>query len=162
MCDDLVRARLERGEVLEVLKGLSPASFHGLLCDPPYGLGTGPGRPAWDGQVPPPAVWAQVARLLVPGAWVLAFGGRRTYHRLMVAMEDGGLELRDVLTWLYGTGMPSARTCLRPGWEPVVMARNPGATQEPQHRRLPPSGADSRLRPAKLAPRHEDRLGDSR
>lgn len=127
MSNDPERVSLERGEVLEVLSGFPPASFHGLLCDPPYGLGNGP---SWDGDVPPAEVWEQVARVLVPGAWILAFGGRRTHHRLMLAMEAGGLELRDVISWLYGTGMPQARTTLRPGWEPVVLARNPGATQD--------------------------------
>lgn len=129
MCDDPARIRLEPGDVSEVLETFPADSFHGLLSDPPYGLGTGPGRPVWDGAVPSAEVWAEASRVLVPGAWVLAFGGRRTHHRLMVAMEEGGLELRDVLSWLYGTGMPSARTCLRPGWEPVVLARNPGPTQ---------------------------------
>lgn len=118
---------LEPGEVADVLGSLPEDAFHGLFCDPPYGSKQGP---AWDNQVPQPEVWRQVARVLLPGSWVLAFGGRRTHHHLMASMEDGGLYLHDVLMWLYGTGMTSWRTCLRPAWEPVVLARVPGGKRD--------------------------------
>lgn len=118
--------RLECGEVLDILKAFESHSFHGLFSDPPYGLGT---DPAWDNEVPPPEVWREVARVLVPGAWILSFGGRRTHHRLMASMEEGGLLLHDVLSWLYATGMTSSRTTLKPAWEPIVLARVPGGSR---------------------------------
>lgn len=37
--------------------------------------------------------------VLKPGASVLLFGARRTVHRAIVAMEDAGFLLRDVLAW---------------------------------------------------------------
>lgn len=117
--------RLEHGDALEVVEGLPAASFDGLLSDPPYGLGA-----PWDGPIPPPAFWRQVARVLAPGAWVLAFGSPRTHHRLMSHMEEGGLELRDTLAWLYATGMPKGPSTLKPAWEPVVLARRPGPARE--------------------------------
>jgi DNA modification methylase len=47
-------------------------------------------------------------RVLKPGGHLLAFGGTRTHHRLMVAIEDAGFEIRDCLMWLYGSGFPKS------------------------------------------------------
>jgi site-specific DNA-methyltransferase (adenine-specific) len=71
--------------------------------------------------------WATAAlRVLKPGGYMLAFGGTRTYHRLTCAVEDAGFEVRDCLMWLYGTGFPKGKGCLKPAWEPVLLARKPG------------------------------------
>jgi site-specific DNA-methyltransferase (adenine-specific) len=55
-----------------------------------------------------PETWRLVLRALKPGAHLLAFGGTRTFHRLTVAIEDAGFEVRDTLCWLYGQGMPKS------------------------------------------------------
>lgn len=55
-----------------------------------------------------PAFWAEVLRVLKPGGHVLAFGGTRTYHRLAVAIEDAGFEIRDAILWHYGSGFPKS------------------------------------------------------
>jgi len=52
--------------------------------------------------------WAEVLRVLRPGAHVAAFGGTRTYHRLVCAIEDAGFEIRDQLAWLFGSGFPKS------------------------------------------------------
>ena len=40
--------------------------------------------------------WAlEALRVCKPGAYLLAFGGTRTYHRLTCAIEDAGWEIRD-------------------------------------------------------------------
>jgi len=53
--------------------------------------------------------WArEVLRVLKPGGSLVAFGGTRTHHRLMCAIEDAGFEIRDVLMWLYGSGFPKS------------------------------------------------------
>jgi DNA modification methylase len=53
--------------------------------------------------------WAiEAYRVLKPGGHVLAFGGTRTYHRLACALEDAGFEIRDCLSWLYGSGFPKS------------------------------------------------------
>lgn len=71
--------------------------------------------------------WASAAlRVLKPGGYLLAFGGTRTYHRLTCAVEDAGFEVRDCLMWLYGTGFPKGQGCLKPAWEPILLARRPG------------------------------------
>jgi DNA modification methylase len=53
--------------------------------------------------------WAREAlRVLKPGGHLLAFGGTRTYHRLACAIEDAGFEIRDCLSWMYGSGFPKS------------------------------------------------------
>ena len=53
--------------------------------------------------------WAvEALRVVKPGAHMLAFGGTRTHHRLMVAIEDAGWEIRDTLGWIYGSGFPKS------------------------------------------------------
>src|SRR5699024_8503938 len=47
-------------------------------------------------------------RVLKPGGHIVAFGGTRTWHRLAVAIEDAGFEMRDSLAWLYGSGFPKS------------------------------------------------------
>lgn len=122
--------------------------------------------------------WAcEVYRVLKPGAYLAAFGGTRTFHRLTCALEDAGFEIRDCLMWLYATGFPKSLdvskaidkrmgaerqvigqrtdgpsswmldqkiehratapaspeaqtwvgwgTALKPGWEPIILARKP-------------------------------------
>lgn len=53
-----------------------------------------------------PAFWNEVMRVIKPGGHVAAFGHTKTYHRMAVAAEDAGLEIRDCLFWMYGTGFP--------------------------------------------------------
>ncbi len=52
--------------------------------------------------------WRACLRVLKPGGHLLAFGGTRTHHRMMVALEDAGFELRDMLCWVYGSGFPKS------------------------------------------------------
>jgi site-specific DNA-methyltransferase (adenine-specific) len=94
------------GDARDVLPTLEASSFDACLCDPPYGLKF-MGKD-WDHGVPGPAVWAKVFRVLKPGAFLLAFGGTRTHHRLMCAIEDAGFEIRDCMMWLYGQGFPKS------------------------------------------------------
>ena len=55
-----------------------------------------------------PETWAEVLRVLKPGGHLVAFGATRTYHRLAVAIEDSGFELRDMVAWVYGSGFPKS------------------------------------------------------
>ena len=53
--------------------------------------------------------WArECLRVLKPGGHMLAFGGTRTYHRLVSGIEDAGFEIRDSLHWIYGSGFPKS------------------------------------------------------
>lgn len=110
--------------------------------DSPYGrsrISTGNGSGGfmgqkWDGEGVAfrPETWREVLRVLKPGAHLVAFGGPRTFHRMTSAIEDAGFEIRDCLSWLYGSGFPKSLnlgdgrgTALKPGWEPAVLARKP-------------------------------------
>jgi site-specific DNA-methyltransferase (adenine-specific) len=78
---------------------------------------------------------SECLRVLKPGGHLLAFGGTRTWHRLACAVEDAGFEIRDSISWLYGSGFPKSKnlggdrtgwgTALKPAHEPVVVARKP-------------------------------------
>ena len=74
--------------------------------------------------------WELAMKLLKPGGHLLAFSASRNYHRMAVAIEDAGFEIRDQLMWLYGSGFPKSLnlgdgwgTALKPAHEPIVMAR---------------------------------------
>lgn len=100
--------RVEHGDSRDVVRTLPDGSVDSCVCDPPYNLKF-MGK-AWDtGEVAyDPAFWREVLRVLKPGAHVLAFGGTRTYHRLAVAIDDAGFEIRDAIQWLYGSGFPKS------------------------------------------------------
>jgi DNA modification methylase len=55
-----------------------------------------------------PATWAEALRVAKPGAHLLAFGGTRTVHRMVCAIEDAGWEIRDMLVWGYASGFPKS------------------------------------------------------
>lgn len=82
--------------------------FDGILCDPPYELGF-MGK-SWDssGIAFDVEMWQNIYKLLKPGAHLLAFSGSRTYHRMAVAIEDAGFEIRDMIEWVYGSGFPKS------------------------------------------------------
>jgi len=97
---------LHTGDCRDVMATLPAESVDAIVCDPPYGLSfMGKG---WDHGVPGVDFWAEALRVLKPGGHLIAFGGTRTYHRLAVAIEDAGFEVRDCLMWLYGSGFPKS------------------------------------------------------
>lgn len=112
---------------------LAENSVDAIVTDPPYGLSFMGHK--WDYQVPTVEQWTECLRVLKPGGHLLAFGGARTYHRLVVNIEDAGFEIRDQLMWIYGSGFPKSKnltgehqgkgTALKPAHEPIVMARKP-------------------------------------
>ncbi len=77
----------------------------------------------------------EVYRVLKPGAYFVAFSSTRTYHRLVCGIEDAGFEIRDQLAWIFGSGFPKSLnlegewegwgTALKPGYEPILIARKP-------------------------------------
>lgn len=73
-----------------------------------------------------PETWATVATVLRPGGFLLAFGGTRTFHRLVCAIEDAGFVIQDTIMWLYGSGFPKRRDALKPAVEPICVAYKPG------------------------------------
>ena len=130
------RVELHRGDCLDVLRALPDCSLDSCVTDPPYALVSIGKRFGKDGAVPAQegatgvyarasrgfmgkrwdtgerafseAFWAEVLRVLKPGAYVAAFGGTRTYHRLACAIEDAGFEIRDQCAWTFGSGFPKS------------------------------------------------------
>jgi len=124
------------GDCVEQVRRLPENSMDSIVVDPPYHLtstvkrfgkpGSAPAQfgtdgtfaraskgfmgKEWDGGdiAFQPATWAEMMRVLRPGGHLLAFGGSRTYHRLAVAIEDAGFEIRDQVLWIYGTGFPKS------------------------------------------------------
>ena len=98
--------QLYLGDCLSVMAELPENSVDTIITDPPYGL-TFMGKD-WDRGVPGVAFWEQALRVAKPGAILLAFGGTRTYHRMVCAIEDAGFEIRDTIAWVYGSGFPKS------------------------------------------------------
>jgi len=78
----------------------------------------------WDYDVPSIDVWRECLRVLKPGGHMLAFGGTRTYHRLVTAIEDAGFEIRDQIMWIFGQGFPKSRDVSK------AIDKEAGATRE--------------------------------
>jgi DNA modification methylase len=94
------------GDNISSLKKLPDNSIDSIVSDPPYGLSFMGKK--WDYDVPSVEFWSEVYRVLKPGGHVLSFGGTRTYHRMVVNIEDAGFEIRDQIMWLYGSGFPKS------------------------------------------------------
>ena len=106
MWDDLRDYTLLEGDCLEKMKELESNSIDAIITDPPYGIGF-MGKD-WDSSVPG-LDWAKECyRVLKPGGHIVAFSGTRTIHRLAVAIEDAGFEIRDTIHWCYTSGFPKS------------------------------------------------------
>jgi site-specific DNA-methyltransferase (adenine-specific) len=94
------------GDNIQSLRKLPDNSIDSIVTDPPYGLSFM--NKKWDYDVPSVEFWKEVYRVLKPGGHILSFGGTRTYHRMVVNIEDAGFEIRDQIMWLYGSGFPKS------------------------------------------------------
>lgn len=100
--------KLYHGSMLDMLEVIEPNSIDSIVTDPPYELNFM--NKGWDssGIAFQADTWKKCYEVLKPGGYLLAFGGSRTYHRIAVAIEDAGFEIRDTIMWLYGSGMPKS------------------------------------------------------
>lgn len=135
---EIMNYKIINDDCLNGMKTFNDNHFHSSVTDPPYGLNF-MGK-NWDHGVPNKIYWEEVYRVLRPGGYLLAFGGTRMFHRLMVEIEDAGFEIRDTIMWVYGVGFPKGHnigkstglpewqgwnTNLKPAWEPIIVARKP-------------------------------------
>jgi DNA modification methylase len=98
--------QIKVGDNIQSLKKLPDNSIDSVVTDGPYGLSFM--NKKWDYDVPSVEFWKEVYRVLKPGGHILSFGGTRTYHRMVVNIEDAGFEIRDQIMWLYGSGFPKS------------------------------------------------------
>ena len=123
---------LLNGDCIEQMQKLidEGVQVESVVTDPPYELGF-MGK-SWDasGIAFDKKTWELAFQLLKPGGYLLAFSASRNYHRMAVAVEDAGFEIRDQIMWIYGSGFPKSLnlgdgwgTALKPAHEPIVMAR---------------------------------------
>lgn len=131
------RYALHLGDCRVSMAAMDASSVDAIVTDPPYGLASGPtttledatsGRgfmgKEWDRGVPGVTFWAEALRVAKPGAYLLAFGGTRAFHRMAVAIEDAGWEIRDCCCWVYGSGFPKSLDASK------AIDRAAGATRE--------------------------------
>jgi DNA modification methylase len=92
----------------ETMKRMPDNFVDSIVTDPPYELGFMGKK--WDSSEIAYNVdlWGECLRVLKPGGYLLAFGGTRTSHRMVCAIEDAGFEIRDSILWLYGSGFPKS------------------------------------------------------
>ena len=104
----MTNVNILHGDCREQLKTLPDNSVDSIVTDPPYELGF-MGK-SWDasGIAYNVDMWQEALRVLKPGGHMLAFSGSRTYHRMTVAIEDAGFEIRDQIMWVYGQGFPKS------------------------------------------------------
>ena len=96
--------KIQTGDCVSLMSQMEENSVDAIVTDPPYGIGF-QGRD-WDA-LPPGRDWAdQCYRILKPGGHIVAFGGSRTIHRLTCALEDSGMQIRDMIHWIYYCGFP--------------------------------------------------------
>jgi len=93
---------------LDVMDSMEANSIDCIVTDPPYEIGFMGKK--WDntGIAFSNDTWSKALRVLKPGGYLLAFNHSRTFHRMMVAIEDAGFELRDTIMWIYGSGFPKS------------------------------------------------------
>ena len=169
--------KLYQGNMLDMLEVIEPNSIDSIITDPPYGLTSITKRfgkensaecqygkdgsfqrlskgfmgKEWDGSGIEYNVeaWHKCYEVLKPGGYLLAFGGSRTFHRIAVAIEDAGFEIRDTIMWLYGSGFPKSHNigldidklngCPDRGHRIAVANRyHPDGTLEPNGEQLEP------------------------
>ncbi len=129
------------GDCLSVMKTYPDNHFNVIICDPPYMLNFMNKKfdKFKDNPAANPEYWKEALRISKPGTMLAAFGGDRTHHHLMIALEQAGWEIRTCLYWLFASGFPKSNnfgrklseewhgygTALKPSTEIIVLAMKP-------------------------------------
>lgn len=100
-------ATLLCGDCVTLMGEMEDSSVDAIVTDPPYGIGF-MGK-EWDQDVPGDAWAAECLRILKPGGHIIAFAATRTVHRLAIALEDAGFEIRDQIAWIQWQGFPKSK-----------------------------------------------------
>jgi len=121
------RVELYSGNCLDILTGIESNFVHLILTDPPYFLDglDNEWRKGKDGKRGTGAIGGlpigmkfdakqglklqefmspiadELFRIVKPGGFLLMFSAPRLYHRMAVAVEDAGFEIRDQYAWRF-------------------------------------------------------------
>ena len=121
------------GDCIEVMKQMDANSVDAIITDPPYAIAmadwdkfkTLKHFQQWCEQ------WGKEAfRVLRPGGIIASFNAARTYHLMAMGLEDAGFQCRDMVEWVYWSGMPKGKNlkqCHEPiylGWKPEKSLEN--------------------------------------
>ena len=145
-------------DCIEHMNTMPPDSVDSIVTDPPYHLtsivkrfgkeGSAPAQFGTDGAYARASrgfmgkewdggdiafrteVWEAALRVAKPGAYLLAFGGTRTFHRMAVAIEDAGWEIRDTVMWVYGCLSEDTEILTSNGWERFHISTNDGTIMD--------------------------------
>ena len=131
-----VKSEVIHDDCLNAMQQMADNSIDFIVTDPPYGINfmskkfdNFKNQPAFSCQY-----WQEALRICKPGSMVAAFGGDRTHHHLMYALEVSGWEIRTCIYWLFGSGFPKSHnkfgfdgygTALKPAAEIIVLAMKP-------------------------------------
>jgi DNA modification methylase len=126
-------AVVQHGDAADLVRNFGDETFDAVITDPPYGLGDLNPRLAteivhawisgqdfdfagfksymrqgtqrdWDDGLPQPSLWREVNRLLKPGGHALVFAAPRNADLVTLSLRLAGIEVRDVISWIYKTG----------------------------------------------------------
>jgi len=132
---------LINGDCMIEMRKMEDCSIDFIVTDPPYGIGfmnkkfdQFKDQPAFNAEI-----WRDALRICKPGSMLAAFGGDRTHHHLMIALEEAGWEIRTCCYWIFGSGFPKSNnfgkklgvewhgygTALKPSAEIIILAMKP-------------------------------------
>jgi site-specific DNA-methyltransferase (adenine-specific) len=133
--------KLINSDCIIAMKEMPDNSVDSIVTDPPYELGF-MGK-SWDstGIANSVEMWSQALRVLKPGGHLIAFSGSRTYHRMAVAIEDAGFEIRDQIMWVYGSGFPKSMDISKAidkaaGVQPIDLGESPNWRESKRNREV--------------------------
>ena len=98
--------KIVTGTCLSVVPTINENTIDSVITDPPYGLKIKGNK--WDYSIPSVMEFEAIRMVMKPGATILCFGGPRTFHRMMINMEDAGLNISDTIMWMHSQGWPKS------------------------------------------------------
>lgn len=120
-------------DVINALKDIDDDTIDCIITDPPYNIKMA----GWDAYDSDEAFglwireWGKEAfRVLRPGGTIAAFSAARTYQYLAYNLDQAGFKCRDMIEWVYWSGMPKGKNlkqCHEPiylGWKPEKSLEN--------------------------------------